>query len=161
MNDMYINSSKSWLPQRGGTQLAFLDNEGNVTNFFIRGRDTTVVNTTECGETYNYQYITATLYLNTAATDSIYFNLFNRSNLEARAASDGSYNYSMIDVFGKAKKGVQAKYLSAFVVGSKTYKEVIVVFRFNPFPDTVDSVMLANNVGIVGFKYYGRKYSLR
>jgi hypothetical protein len=158
---MHLDGSKSWLPQKGTTQLAFVDNTGNVTNFAIRALDTTVVNTSECGDTYNYQYITNTLYLNTARTDSIYFNLFNKANLEGRAVSNNTYIFSMWDVLGKAKEGVQAKTLFQFLIGSKTYREVIVVFRSSSAPDIVDSVMIANNNGIVGFKYYGKKYSLQ
>jgi len=161
MNNMYLDNSKSWFPLRGTKQLAFVDDSGNVTNFAIRGLDTTVVNTTECGDTYNYQYITNTLYLNTTKTDSIYFNLFNKANLEGRGVSDNTYNFSMWDVLGKAKEGKQAKRLSRFRVGNKTYNDVIMIFHGDYSPDTIDSVMVANNVGIVGFKSHGIRYALQ
>lgn len=161
MNDLYLDGSKSWVPLRGTTQLTYSDNTGTVTSFSVRGLDTTIVNTTECGDTYNYQYIENTLYLNTAKTDSIYFNLFNTANLQARAISNDTYSFSMWDVLGKAKEGSQAKKFSRFTIDNKTFKDVILIFRNDYAPDIIDSVMLANNIGIVGFKYNGKRYTLQ
>jgi len=161
MKGMYIDESRSWLPQRGTSQLPFVDNAGNITNFTARGRDTTVVNTTECGDTYNYEYITNVLYLNAARTDSIYFSLFNRGNLEGTASSNNTYCFSMFDIFGKAREGVQAKILFNCTAGNKTYKQGVMVFRNEYFAGELDSVILANNAGIVAFKYYGKHYSLQ
>lgn len=161
MKDMHIDRSRSWLPQRGRSQLPFLDDAGNITNFTARGVDTTVINTTECGDTYNYEYITNVLYLNAAHTDSIYFSLFNEANLEGRAISNNTYCFSMFDIFGKAREGVLAKNLFLFVAGKKIYKEGILVFRNEYFAGELDSVILANNTGIVAFKYYGKHYSLQ
>jgi hypothetical protein len=161
MKDMYIDESRSWLPQRGTSQLPFVDDAGNVINFIARGVDTTVVNTTDCGDTYNYEYIKNVLYLNTARTDSIYFSLFNRANLEGTASSNNIYCFSMFDIFGKAREGVQAKTLFLFTSGNKTYKDGILVFRNAYFAGELDSVILANKAGIVAFKYYGKHYSLQ
>lgn len=161
MNDMYLNSSKSWVPLRGTTPIAFVDNFGSVTDFASRGLDITAVNTTDCGDTYNYQYIINTLYLNTAKTDSIYFNLFNTANLEGRAISNNTFNFAMWDVLGKAKEGKQAKKFPRYTLNNKTFNDVILIFRNDYAPDTIDSVMLANRVGIVSFKYNGKRYTLQ
>jgi len=161
VKDMYIDGSRSWLPQRGTLQLPFVDDAGNVINFIARGVDTTVVNTTDCSDTYNYEYITNALYLNAARTDSIYFSLLNRGVLEGTASSNNTYCFSMFDIFGKAREGVQAKNLFNCTAGNKTYKQGIMVFRNEYFAGELDSVILANNAGIVAFKYYGRHYSLQ
>ena len=158
-NDIYVNGTKSWVPLRGTTPIAFVDDLGTVTNFPIRGLDTTVVNTTDCGDTYNYQYITNTLYLNAAKTDSIYFNLSNIANLLGRAISNDMFAFSMWDVLGKAKQGTQAKNFTRFTVNNKTFNDVILIFRNDYAPAAIDSVMIANNVCIVGFHYYGRRYA--
>ncbi|WP_162945058.1 hypothetical protein [Flavisolibacter nicotianae] len=158
---MYIDKSRSWIPQRGTSQLSFVDDTGNSTSFLAKGVDTTVVNTTDCGDTYNYEYITNVLYLNAAHTDSIHFSLFNTANLEGRASANNAYSFSMFDIFGKAREGVQAKNIFNFTAGNKTYQQGILVFRNEYFAAELDSVFLANNAGIVAFKYYGRHYSLR
>ena len=159
-DDLYLNHTKSWVPLRGTGQLAFVDYTGARTDFAVRGLDTTVVNTTECGDTYNYQYIINTLYLNTAKTDSIVFRLFNKSHLEARGMSNGSYQFAMWDLLGKAKEGRQAKSFDLFIAGTKRYKDVILIFRNDYSTNTLDSVLIANNTGIVAFKYYGKSYTL-
>ena len=161
MKDMYIDDSRSWLPQRRTSQLPFVDNAGNITNFTARGLDTIVVNTTECGDTYNYEYIANVLYLNAARTDSIYFSLLNRGVLEGTASSNNTYCFSLFDIFGKAREGVQAKNLFNCTAGNKTYKQGIMVFRNEYFAGELDSVILANNAGIVAFKYFGKHYSLQ
>jgi hypothetical protein len=159
MDDIYVNGTKSWVALRGTTPLGFVDDLGTVTNFAIRGLDTIAVNTTDCGDTYNYQYIINTLYLNAAKTDSIYFNLFNIANLEGRAISNNSYAFSMWDVLGKAKEGKQAQKFSRYTVNNKLFSDVILIFRNDYGTDAIDSVMLANNFGIVSFKYNGRRYA--
>jgi len=161
MKDMYIDESRSWLPRRGTSQVPFVEDAGNITNFIARGVDTTVVNTTDCSDTYNYEYIINALYLNTARTDSIYFSLFNKANLEGTASSNNTYCFSMFDIFGKSREGIQAKTLFHFTVGNKTYEQGILVFRNEYFTGELDSVILANNAGIVAFKYYGKHYSLQ
>jgi hypothetical protein len=157
--DIYIDNSKSWLPLRGTSQLAFLDDAGNTHYFTARGLDTTVVNTTDCGTFYKYQYITNVLYLGNA--DSIYFLLFNKANLEARATNDNKYSFSMFAIFQKAQEGVEAKNLLLFNVGSRTYKQGIIIFRSQYAQGNIDSVILANNAGIVGFKYFDKRYMLK
>lgn len=159
MNDIYLNGTKSWVPLRGTTPIAFVDDLGAVTNFAIRGLDTTVVNTTECGDTYKYQYIINTLYLNTTKTDSIYFNLFNIANLEGRATSNNMFSFSMWDVLGKAKQGTQAKNFTRYTVNNKTFNDVILIFRNDLASASIDSVMIANNMGIISFNYLGRRYA--
>lgn len=139
--------------------MAFVDDQGSVTHFAIRGLDTTAVNTTDCGGTYNYQYIINTLYLNGAKTDSIYFNLFNRENLEGRAISSNEVAFAMWDVLGKAKEGKQAKSFPRYTINNRTFNDVILVFRNDYALSTIDSVVLSNHVGIVSFKYNSKRYT--
>ncbi|RDV11063.1 hypothetical protein DXT99_25425 [Pontibacter diazotrophicus] len=160
--DMYLDGSKSWVPLRGTGHLAFEDKLGNTTDFAFTGLDTTVINTTECGELYNYQYINNTLYLNQAKTDSIYFNLFNTNHLNGRAVSNNTFCFAMWAIHRKAEEGKEAKKMARYRVGSKTYDDVILIFNNKSFsPITLDSVIIANNVGLVGFTYYGKRYHLK
>jgi len=160
--DRYLDGSKSWVPLRGTTQLAFEDNLGDVKKFTAIGLDTIPLNTNDCGDTYKYQYINNTLYLNEGRTDSIYFNLFNTNHLNGRAVSNNMFSYSMWDMHGKAKEGKEAQKMARYTVGSKTYNEVILFFNNNRYsPNTLDSVIIANNVGVVGFTYYGKRYHLK
>ncbi|MEO8821669.1 MAG: hypothetical protein ABI267_06215 [Ginsengibacter sp.] len=43
---------------------------------------------------------------------------------------------------------------------NKSYREVLLIVRNPGFSDTGDSVFLANNTEIVGFKYYGEHYNI-
>ena len=159
---MYLDGTKSWVPLRGTGYLPFEDKVGNIRNFAFTGLDTTVTKTTDCGELYNYQYINNTLYLNQAKTDSIYFNLFNTSHLNGRAVSNNTFCFAMWAIHRKAKEGKEAKKLNRHKVGSRTYDDVILLFNNNrTSPVTLDSVMIANKAGIVGFTYYGMQYHLK
>jgi hypothetical protein len=50
-----LDATRSWLPLKGRTQLAFLDNVCNLTNFGLKVVDTTeIALNQECGTTYKY-----------------------------------------------------------------------------------------------------------
>ncbi len=158
---MRLDDTKSWLPLKGRTQLSFLDNTGSVRTFNLRVVDTTETAFNECGNSYKYEYINATLYLNQSMTDSIHFSLGSGSWLCMRTMSNNSPNIAMCNVFGQTKQGVIAKRLSNYPVGTRTYQEVILLLHSPVYSDNIDSVFIANHVGIVGFKYSGNKYSLQ
>jgi hypothetical protein len=159
--DLHLDSTKSWLPLKGRTQLFFLDNLGNPTIFNLHIVDTTEIAFNDCGNPYKFQYINATLYLNQSITDSIYFGLSSGGWLCMRAMSNNSPNIVMCNVFGQTKESVIAKRLSNYSIGNRSYQEVILLLHNQGFSDNIDSVFLANNVGIVGFKYSNNKYSLQ
>ena len=157
-----MGATRSWFPLKGRSQLLFADDIGNLTNFKLHVVDTTEIAVNqECGTTYKYDYITTTLYLNPSMSDSIYFSLASGDWLCMRAMTGSNFNINMCNVFGQTKEGVIAKKLSDETIGSRTYSEAIVLLHNQGNLDTIDSVFIANNAGIVGFKYANKKFVLQ
>ena len=155
--DVHLDATRSWLPQKGITQLTFVDKVGSLTNFKLQAVDTIeIAINQECGTSYRYDYITTSLYLNPTMSDSIYFSLSSGGWLCIRALS-GTIYINMCNVFGQTKEGVIAKKLSNQRIGDRTYQEVILLLHNPGLSDNIDSIFIANNVGIVGFKYANEK----
>ena len=155
-----IGDTKSWLPLKGRTQLSFVDNSGNLINFPLKVVDTTETALNDCGEPYRYEYINTTLYLNPTFTDSIHFSLASSGWLCMRAVSNNSPNVSMCNVFGQTKEGVVAKKFNYYSVGSRTYPEAILLLSSPAFSNNIDSIIIANHVRIVAFRYSNNRYFL-
>lgn len=160
--DLHLDATRSWFPLKGRTELVFVDNTGAVTDFKLHVVDTTetAINQ-ECGTSYKYQYITTTLYLNPNMTDSIWFSLGSGAWLCMRAMTGNYPNIAMCNVFGETREGRIAKRLSNQTLGSRTYREVILLLHNEGYSDNIDSVFIANNVGIVGFKYANSQFVLQ
>ena len=153
---------RSWLPPKGIPHLTFVDNSGSLTNFKLQVVDTTwVAISQECGNSFSYDYLTTTLYLDPTMSDSIYFSLTYGGWLCMRAVSSNNPNIWMCNVFGQTKEGAVAKKLSNQLIGNKTYQEVILLLHSPGLSDNIDSLFIANNVGIVGFKYANKVYALQ
>ena len=160
--DLHLDATKSWFPLKGVTQLSFVDETGNLTDCNLHVVDTTEVAVNpECGTSYKYAYITTTLYLNSNRSDSIFFSLASAGWLCMRAMTGNNPNIVMCNVFGQTKEGVIAKRFSNLTIGSKAYPETILLLHNQGYSDNIDSVFIANNVGIVGFKYANKKYALQ
>lgn len=155
-----LDNTKTWFPLKGRTQLSFIDNSGGLTTFPLKVVDTTETALNDCGEPYRYEYINTTLYLNQASTDSIHFSLASSGWLCMRAWSNNTPNVSMCNVFGQTKEGVVAKKLFYHPVGSKTYPEAILLLSSPSLSNNIDSIIIANRVGIVAFKYGSNRYFL-
>jgi hypothetical protein len=155
------NTTKSWFPFNGKTTLPFLDRNGAVVNFSLRVIDTTEVAKNYCGDSYRFEYLNISLYLNPAKTDSIHFNLASSGWLCMRATSENNPNIELCNMFGQAQEGKIAKRLYNYPVGGRNYPEVILIRHNQGFLDNIDSVYIANNVGIVGFKYSLEKFTLQ
>lgn len=158
---LLLGSTKSWFPLKGKTGLTFLDNAGYAHIFDMKVTDTTEIRPDECGNSYQYQYINASLYLNADKTDSIYFNLTPSDYLCIQVISDSVYNVSLCDVFENANHRSTANRMSNRTIGNNAYKDVILIVHNSGFPDNIDSIFIADNAGIVGFKYQEMNYSLR
>ena len=156
-----LDDTKSWLPLKGKTQLAFFDNLGSLTNFPLKVIDTTETSLNDCGAPFRYEYIKATLYLNQTSTDSIHFSLASSGWLCMQAWSNNNPNVSMCNVFGQTKEAVVAKKLSNYPVGNRTYSEVILLLSSPALTNNIDSIFIANRTGIVGFKYANKTYTLQ
>jgi Pyruvate/2-oxoacid:ferredoxin oxidoreductase delta subunit len=160
-SDLKLDSYRSWLKSNGNTISKFKDQTGNTVNLFYRVIDTTeTASNIECGTTYNYEYKNNILYLNTSKTDSIFFSLASGGWICMNACSNGNTNISMCNVMGHTKEARVAKRLNDFIVGNKSYPDVILILSSLGFVQNIDSVILANNFGIVSFKYNGNKYNL-
>lgn len=156
-----VGDTKSWFPLKGRTQLSFFDNSGSLTNFALRVVDTTETALNDCGEAYRYEYIKSTLYLNQGLTDSIHFSLSSSGWLCMNAWSNNNPNVSMCNVFGQTKEGRVAKRLSSYTVGNSTYPEAILLLSSPALTNNIDSVVIANHAGIVGFKYANKTDALQ
>jgi hypothetical protein len=160
--NLYLDETRSWLPLKGQTQLTFLDDNGNPAIFKLHVVDTTeIAIDPDCGTPVSYQYITTSLYLNPTMTDSIFFSLSSGGWLCMRAMTGNIPNISMCNVFGQTKEAINAKKLSDYLVGTRRYHELILLLHNPSLANNIDSIFLANNVGIVGLKYLNNHYSLQ
>lgn len=159
--DLKLDSTRSWFPLKGKIFLPFFDNTGVLTNFNLLVKDTSEVVFNECGESYNVESLKTSLYLNTTKTDSIHFSLNSNGWLCMNARSGNNPDIGMCNVFGQVKSGVVAKRFYNLTVGARSYKEVILLLQSPGLPGNIDSVFIANNVGIVGFNYSSKKFTLQ
>lgn len=156
-----LDNTKSWLPLKGRTQLSFSDNTGNTRDFRIRVVDTIETALNDCSQPFQYEYLHATLYLNQSSTDSIHFSLSSGGWLCMLAISNNEPNIAMCNVFGQTKAAQVAKRLANFQVGSTIYPEAILLLSSPALTNNIDSVVIANNKGIVGFRYANNNYTLQ
>lgn len=155
-----LDASRSWLPLKGKTQLTFLDNAGTINNFNLNVYDTVETNVNvDC--TIIYESINVVLFLNPPGSDVITLGLNPPNSLVVSGSNGNNPGFHMRDVFQKAREGSVAKRLSNYTIGSRTYGEVILMLNSVGNSNSIDSIFIANNVGIVGFKYMGKKYSLQ
>ena len=156
-----LGSTRSWFPLKGKTQLTFVDSSNSPHLFKLKVVDTTETAINDCGDSYEYQYINTSLYLNADKTDSIYFTLGSGDWLCMQVYSSGAPNILMCNVFGQTKEGLIAKSLNNYTIGTHQYKDIVLTMHNEGYSDNIDSVFIANNAGIVGFKYAGKTYSLQ
>jgi hypothetical protein len=159
--DLKLDNTRSWFPLKGKTSLPFFDNTGFLTNFNLLVKDTSEVFFNDCGEPYNAESLKTTLYLNTTKTDSIHFSLNSNGWLCMYATSGNNPDMGMCNVFGQTKAGIVAKRFYNLPVGARSYQEVILLLHSPGLPGNIDSVFIANNVGIVGFNYSTKKFTLQ
>jgi hypothetical protein len=160
-SDIKLDNTRSWFPLKGKTSLPFFDNTGFLTNFNLLVKDTSEVVFNDCGASYNAEYLKTTLYLNTTKTDSIHFSLSPGGWLCMYVTSGNNPDMSMCNVFGQTQAGIVAKRFYNFTVGVRSYQEVILLNHSPGLAGNIDSVFIANNVGIVGFNYSAKKFTLQ
>jgi hypothetical protein len=157
-----LDVSRSWLPLKGKTFMTFSDAAGNLTNFNLQVYDS--VHTSidpDCGATTIVESIYCVLYLTTSNNPIIQASLNPPNSLLVSALNGTDPVLRVKDVFAKANAGIVAKRLTNHVIGNKTYQEVILIFQNPKTSNPIDSIFLANNNGIAGFSYLGKKYSLQ
>jgi hypothetical protein len=162
--DRRLDKSRSWLPLKGKTILSFISENNQPADFDLHVIDTLqTYSNAECSSLYRVEYIQATLYLNARRIDSIFLQLASPSALHVRAVTDTSYNIGVSGFLIQSRKndGAFKNRFYNFSIGSRKYDEVLLIKHGEGYNDAIDSLFLANNVGIVGFKYLGKKYSLQ
>ena len=161
-SELRLDSSKEWLPLKGQTQLPFLDKSNILNNFRINVRDTLIHNVAPCGAIRIYENIDVILYPDTSNTTEIIIFRLNPPNLlKVSGFSNALSIFSNKDVFKTANEGQVAKKLNNYRVGSRSYPEVILLFQNPKTSSPFDSIILARNVGIVGFNHFSKKYTLQ
>lgn len=155
-----LDASRSKVPLKGKTQLTFLDNAGNINNFNLNVYDTEETNV-NLGCTIIYESINVVLFLNPPGSDVIVLRLNPPNSLVVSGSNGNDPGHHVKDVFQKAREGSVAKRLNNYTIRGRSYREVILMLNTVGNSNSIDSVFILNNVGIAGFKYMGKKYSLQ
>ncbi|MDN3657065.1 hypothetical protein QWZ08_15555 [Ferruginibacter paludis] len=162
--NLYLDNSRSWLPLKGKTQLTFLDETGQPKNFQTRVIDTAQTYLDSgCNLFHTVEYIQVVLYLNSSRTDSIFIQLATPSSLSIRAYTDTSFNMGIggdLTGYGGSHGNFQTR-LYNFNNGNKKYAEVLLIKHAEGYSNSIDSLLLANGTGIIGFNYFNKKYILQ
>jgi hypothetical protein len=157
--DALLTSARSWLPLKGKTELIFADETGMQKPFALFVTDTIEIHSS-CPSSFQYEYIGGQLFLNNNKSDYISFNLQPPHLLIVNAISNTLTQISVRDVLTKAGTIAEARKFSNYTIGSRTYPEVILL-KATAASATIDSIFIANNTGIAGFKYNGIRYNIQ
>ena len=159
--DMLLNGTRRWLPLKGKTELTFKDSLGIEKQFELKVLDTLQTYPNEdCFDTYRSERIEVILYLNFAKTDSIFVQLGPPSSICLHATSNRILYMSSCRFLNTAGNEYVMP-LYNYKVGGRTYSEVR-LFMANPgFDKSLDSIVIAKDYGIVGYKYDYKNYSLK
>lgn len=157
--DKRLDDSKSWLPLTGRTSLSFIDENGTPILFPLQVTNGIENINTGCGS-YIQEYIQANLFLNSARTDSIFLSLSGPNILNIQAVSDNKINisYNHVLAYQSPEKIEMHKNVT---LGGRSYNEVVLAMPYKNDSHTIDSIFLANNQGLIGFKYKNKQYQLQ
>ena len=162
-----LDDSRNWFPLKGKTSIDYVSSNGTIRTFPVRVVDTT--NTYEqCvskGTYYSMEKIEVHLTIDTTlgTYNSISFGLSNVYELYVQGTYDSTFPYPKFDrwynVFSRAGKDMYVIALNNYRLNNTTYPRVIILKSayLNPI---LDSIILARNYGIAGFKYKGVRYAL-
>jgi hypothetical protein len=155
-----LNDSKSWLPVPGTTTPIFQKDNGENDTLLLKAEDTLSM----YGSVYEYspdcmidQRIMF-LYLNANQEDYIYFKLSDVDKLFLTSKVNGTTPILHNDVMSLIKEQHYVTYSTKTTIGSHNYNEVLLIKAKTS--TTLDSIYLARNVGVVGFKYKQVHYTL-
>ena len=158
--DAFIDNTRQWLPLKGKTQLTFLNSNGAAKIFKLLVVDTIEFQTSCTGKSYKYESIGGKLSLDTLDKDFISFAIHPPNNLCIRCYTDRSNEVNGCEIFSKPIFNGTATTLNNFRLRTNIYPEVVLLKSSVIFP-IMDSIIVAKNFGIVGFKYNGENYSLQ
>ena len=163
-----LDDSRNWFPLKGKTAIDFVSSNGTIRTFPVRVVDTT--NTYEqcvsTGTYYSKEKIDVHLTLDTTSGSYQYigFYLGNVYDLYVQGTYDSTAPYPNYDrwfnVFSRAGNDMYVIALNNYRLNNTTYPRVIILKSayLNPL---LDSIILARNYGIAGFKYKGVRYALQ
>jgi hypothetical protein len=162
-----IDDSRNWLPLKGKTAIVYVTSNGTPHSIPVRVIDTTE-RYEQCvskGSYYSRERIDIEIFLDSIpsggkAYDRLSLSLGNVSNLIVVGPSaypDPSDRWYY--VFSNAGNHQNIIPLNNYRLNNTTYPQVILLKSANLNP-LLDSIILARNYGIAGFKYKGVSYSL-
>lgn len=158
--DSLIDNSRQWLPLKGKTQLTFVNSNGLAKIFKLFVVDTIQTQTSCTGKPYKYESIAGRLSLDTLEKDFIAFAIHPTNNLCIQCITDRSNEVNGCNILTKPVFNGTATNLTNFRLRLNLYPEVILLKSSLANP-IMDSVVVAKNFGIVGFKYNGDSYVLQ
>ena len=158
--DALIDNSRQWLPLKGKTQLTFVNSNGLAKMFKLIVVDTIETETSCTNKPYKYESIRGRLVLDTLDKDFIAFAIHPPNNLCIQCMTDRSNEVNGCNILTKPVFNGTATNLTNFKLRSSIYQEVILLKSSLANP-IMDSVVVAKNFGIVGFKYNGESYMLQ
>lgn len=163
----HLGDSRNWFPLKGKTAIDYVTSNGTPRTFPVRVIDTTE-RYKQCvskGYYYSKERVDIELFLDSIpssgrAYNSLYLSLDNISNLYVAGpyAYPNPYDTWYYD-FSGAGNHQNIISLNNYRLNNTIYPRVILLKSaiLNPL---VDSIILARNYGIAGFKYKGVSYSL-
>lgn len=158
--DALIDNSRQWLPLKGKTQLTFINSNGLAKVFKLIVVDTVKTETSCTNKPYKYESIRGRLVLDTLDKDFIAFAIHPPNNLCIQCMTDRSNEVNGCNILTKPVFNGTAINLTNFRLRSSIYQEVILLKSSLANP-IMDSVVVAKNFGIVGFKYNGESYMIQ
>ncbi|TAG30045.1 MAG: hypothetical protein EAZ35_08715 [Sphingobacteriia bacterium] len=158
--DTLIDNSRQWLPLKGKTQLIFINSNRLAKMFKLLVVDTIETQTSCTGKPYKYESIFGRLSLDTLGKDFIAFAIHPPNNLCIQCITDRSNEVNGCNILTKSVFNGTATNLTNFRLRSSVYSEVILLKSSLANP-IMDSVVIAKNFGIVGFRYNGDSFILQ
>ena len=158
--DALIDNSRQWLPFKGKTQLTFINSNGLTKVFKLIVVDTIETEMSCTNKPYKYESIRGRLVLDSLDKDFIAFAIHPPNNLCIQCMTDRSNEVNGCNILTKPVFNGTAINLTNFRLRSSIYQEVILLKSSLANP-IMDSVVVAKNFGIVGFKYNGESYMIQ
>ena len=165
-----LDDSRNWFPLKGKTAIDYVSSNGTPRSFSVKVSDTTY-RFEQCvskGSYYSYEYIKIQLLLDrlpdsicNVCYDDIDLNLGNVNDLYVTtfAGSPNPRVHRWYNVFSQAQNNPNIITLNNYRLNNTTYPQVILLKSADLNP-LIDSIFLARNYGIAGFKYKGVRYTL-
>ena len=169
-NDL-INNKEKLTKEIKGKSILVIGGAGTIGSSYIKAAlryypyklivvDTVKTETSCTNKPYKYESIRGRLVLDTLDKDFIAFAIHPPNNLCIQCMTDRSNEVNGCNILTKPVFNGTAINLTNFRLRSSIYQEVILLKSSLANP-IMDSVVVAKNFGIVGFKYNGESYMIQ